>query len=493
MLFSVCAVWLSALPLLQDGRATLDEDPSAKIDFAKATRLDLSRCLLDFEAAVRAFDAREPAGAAKDETSVRIARVFDAATLSFFLGDGTRALHSMRRLEESLRETDAAARLAHSLCVRFEPAVGVVSQAAWPALTWTPFYSADMLQSAQEFEFVLVGPAPATSVVARLKLSGEKLGTAGAAAWSNAQAPVPGSYELRLGAKHLCALNVLGKAPSQLQHDFLVRWKAIAPPPTLAAAHFCAGERAKLLVDAPNPARSAEFMADPGLLAAQLEKEISALEKSKNPYRQRPGDLWRSMPRKQSGLAYRMYAPKAACGDEPHPLVIALHGAGGDENMFFDAYDLGRLRDLAEQHGFLLASPVNAFLGSGGQRAMLELIDLLSSDYAVDPARIYVLGHSMGAGAAAGLAGPLHDRLAGVVCLAGGFFSKAAKCAPILAIAADEDGIVGWRGIESSASKAREGGARIEFRRLPHLGHLTMVGPSLPAAVEWMLARKLER
>ena len=28
------------------------------------------------------------------------------------------------------------------------------------------------------------------------------------------------------------------------------------------------------------------------------------------------------------------------------------------------------------------------------------------------------------------------------------------------------------------AAKARESGARIELRRLPHLGHLTMVGPS---------------
>ncbi len=493
MLHSVCAVWLSALPLFQDGRAIEDGDSNGEINFAKATRLDLSRCLLDFEAAVRAFDAREPAGAAKDETSVRIARVFDAATLSFFLGDGTRALHSMRSLEESLSETDAATRLAHSLCLRFKPAVGLVSQAAWPALTWTPFYSPALEDNAQEFEFVLIGPGPSNSIVARLKLSGERLSAAGQAAWSAAQAPAAGRYEVRLGAKSFCALNVLDKPPPQLRKSFLDRLEAIQPTPALSAAHFCAGERAKLLVDAPNLARSAEFMADLGLLAAQLEDEISALEKSRNPYRQRPGDVWRSMPRKQSGLAYRMYAPKAACGDEPHPLVIALHGAGGDENMFFDAYDLGRLRDLAEQHGFLLASPVNAFLGAGGQRAMLELIELLSSDYAVDPARIYVLGHSMGAGAAAGLAGPLHDRLAGVVCLAGGFFSKSAQCAPILAIAADEDGIVAWRGIENSANKAREGGARIEFRRLPHLGHLTMVGPSLPAAVEWMLARKLER
>ncbi len=493
MLVSLFAVWLFALPHFQDGRAIEDEDPSAEVGFAKATRLDLSRCLLDFEAAVRAFDAREPAGAAKDETSVRIARVFDAATLSFFLGDGTRALHSMRSLEESLVATDAASRLAHSLCLRFEPAVGLVSQAAWPALTWTPFYSPAPEDNKQEFEFVLVGPAPMTNVVARLKLSGERLSATGQATWSTAQPPAAGRYEVRLGTKGFCALNVLDEPPSQLRKSFLDRLQAIAPKPALAAAHFCAVERAKLLVDAPNPARSAEFMADLGLLAAQLEDEISALEKSKNPYRQRPGDLWRSMPRKQSGLAYRMYAPKTACGDEPHPLVIALHGAGGDENMFFDAYDLGRLRDLAEQRGFLLVSPLNAFLGAGGQRAMLELIDGLSSDYAVDPTRIYLLGHSMGAGAAAGLAGPLHDRLAGVVCLAGGFFSKTAQCAPILAIAADEDGIVGWRGIESSANKAREGGARIDFRLLPHLGHLTMVGPALPAAVEWMLAHKLER
>lgn len=481
------ATWLPQQPA-QD-----DQDSEDEIEYATATRLDLSLCLLDLERAVRSFDSAEPTGEAKDQTAERIAQVIDRATLAFFLGDGRRALRSMRGLEESLGTPDAATRLAHTLCVRVQPAVGLSAMDSAATLGWTQFYAPQPEVAEQRFEFVLLGPQPATTVVARLKVSGAELSRAGSAVWPATDALAAGRYDIRLGACSLGHWNVLAKSPAVLRQGLLARLDAITPTANLAAALCSARARAGLLVDTPNPGRSAEFQADLAQIAEQVEGEVAALEAARDPYRRRPGDVWRALPKGSSTLPFRLFAPVSACGDEAHPLVIALHGAGGDENMFFDAYDLGRLRELAEARSFLLVSPQNVFFGDAGRRSMLELIEWVSGEYAVDPARIYLLGHSMGAGAAAALAGPLRDRLAGVVCLAGGVFTKSAGCAPILAIAAGADGVLGWKAIESSAAGARTAGAAIEFRLLEHLGHLTMVGPALPAAVDWMLSRKLQR
>ena len=99
----------------------------------------------------------------------------------------------------------------------------------------------------------------------------------------------------------------------------------------------------------------------------------------------------------------------------PAPLVIALHGLGGNEDAFFDFYDRAPVT-LAEQHGFLMAAPlgyrVDGFYGAtmGGapdaamrrrlelsETDVLEVVRLMRAHYNVDPNRIYLIGHSMGA------------------------------------------------------------------------------------------------
>jgi predicted peptidase len=128
-------------------------------------------------------------------------------------------------------------------------------------------------------------------------------------------------------------------------------------------------------------------------------------------------------------MPYRLVVPQNYSPAVGAPLVVALHGFGGDQNYFFQS--VPNLAELCEQYGFILVAPMGlaadgwygAPLGipgnaprSGGRppptpsrtaeqeasyRALSEadvmnVIGLVRAEYRIDPRRIYLMGHSMG-------------------------------------------------------------------------------------------------
>jgi len=228
----------------------------------------------------------------------------------------------------------------------------------------------------------------------------------------------------------------------------------------------------------------------PSEVLASLESEVEALRAGRDPYENRPGHLWRPALDAGVPVPMRLYVPRTDAPDRPRPLVIAMHGAGADEHMFTHAYGAGALTRLADEHDFIVASPNTNVVLSAASR-LGAAIDAVRSDYAVDPDRVYLLGHSLGAGAAAGLAGPYADRLAGVVCLAGGWnFPRSPEAPPILVMAPERDAIVPARRIREIAEEAQRAGAPLTFRLIPHQTHTLGVPAMLPAAIEWLLERR---
>jgi len=193
-----------------------------------------------------------------------------------------------------------------------------------------------------------------------------------------------------------------------------------------------------------------------------------------------------------SGTPARVYAPKEAAGEQLLPLVIALHGAGGDESMFPEGYGAGIIKSLADQHRFILISPANGPFSGGGE-FFDRIVESVSADYPVDPRRIYVVGHSMGGGVTTALAKSRSDKIAAACAIAGFGGAKAGtKIAPMLVIAAELDMLMPIARARKTGEAAAASGLPIEFRVLENYGHTLAVGAALPDVIPWLLKHKLQ-
>ncbi len=114
-------------------------------------------------------------------------------------------------------------------------------------------------------------------------------------------------------------------------------------------------------------------------------------------------------------MPYRVYVPTRYDRSRRYPLVVALHGLGANEDSFMDSY--GRtVPTLAEQRGYIVVTPLgfrsDGFYGFRlatdaspadrrrvelSEQDVMEVLARVRRDYAIDEARIYLMGHSMGA------------------------------------------------------------------------------------------------
>ena len=130
---------------------------------------------------------------------------------------------------------------------------------------------------------------------------------------------------------------------------------------------------------------------------------------------------------------YLLHVPPGYDGDERLPLVLFLHGRGGNGAQASRRYGMSR---LADQHRFLVAYPsgvdrqrgwrpdyyrqAERVGGNGSDLPFLTaLLDHLTASYAIDRRRVYAAGHSAGGIMSYALAGALSDRIAAVGVVAG--------------------------------------------------------------------------
>ena len=136
---------------------------------------------------------------------------------------------------------------------------------------------------------------------------------------------------------------------------------------------------------------------------------------------------------------------------KPAPLVLVLHGysaSGNFQNLYF------RLGDIADEEGFFIAAPDGTIdsmqkrfwnaipeccdfekSGVDDLHYLTGLIAEIRAAYAIDPKRIYVLGHSNGGAMAYRLACDASEQIAAIVSLAGPFFANSTTCAPTTPVA----------------------------------------------------------
>lgn len=241
-------------------------------------------------------------------------------------------------------------------------------------------------------------------------------------------------------------------------------------------------QRLKLRWDAPSKVRSAEFLIEPVTYEASLLAEMVSLERGEDPYALRRGDHWRTFIHGRRGLATRVFFPGAAA-ESAMPLVVAFHGAGGDENFLFEVAGQGRIKTLAERHGALVVAPFTIdFMSS--KKAFESLLAGIKADYDFDESRVFVVGHSMGAMTVAKLCQWAPERLAAAACIAGFTEQEFGPIPPIHVISGELDSIVPFAGVKSAAEAAASAGAPVRFTAMKDQGHTLL----LPAALDLVFA-----
>lgn len=172
---------------------------------------------------------------------------------------------------------------------------------------------------------------------------------------------------------------------------------------------------------------------------------------------------------------YHLHVPPVYDGSRMVPLVLVLHGAGSDGPGTY-LLTLGGWNRLSDREGFLLAYPDGignrwndgrSEDGPRGSKAddvgfLTALVERLSRDYRVDPARIYVTGISNGAFMSHRLA--CDTAWAAAIAPVAGQLSEdtARACSPrgpmpVLSIGGTRDSLVPWQGGEVSVGRRRLG------------------------------------
>jgi predicted esterase len=214
--------------------------------------------------------------------------------------------------------------------------------------------------------------------------------------------------------------------------------------------------------------------------------DIHAALKDDKPYftPDRPGDHWITVPTGEKGKTLtrcRLFVPEKLDAKTPVPLVLALHGAGGSENLFFEGYGAGHIVKLCKDRGWLLVAPGSG-LGFGLTPAppFGEILDELAKRYPVDAKRIYVVGHSMGASMTVDAIQKNPGKFAAAACLGGAGTIRKAEAfdgLPLFVGVGDKDfALKSSKALHAAAEKAK---AKATFKEYPDVEHLVIVREAL--------------
>lgn len=470
--------------------------PTPSVALAPAAKSDLILSYLRLE---RELQAAPPEDAAEGR---RTNVAFDEATGAFFGGSFGAALARLDTETATLRmgnDTLPQHIIAMSMQIRIEPPVWRTGLPE-PSLTAAPLYEVNFDRTHYDDPRIVIAlhdPSGGTISEREVVFSQDAKWPWSASVFDGA---MPG--DLRPGLYTVTARWAEGRsAPFEVG-----RWQVVAQSmdaqretnearintveklePGLARAVAMVRSRNALLTDAPSADNSAQWLADLSLLASGIDEEIRALEQGTDPFIGRAGDWWSRLPLGGVDSPIRVFIPEHL-PEGPAPLIIALHGMGGDENMFMDGYGAGAIKRLAEERGFVVVSPEASAMAY--PTSFDALVEAVSAWRAVDRERVFLVGHSMGAGIASSIARQRPQTVAGVALIAGaGSFPGAGADMPrTLVVGAETDMLVRAGMLQDAAQSARERGLPVESRTIANMGHTLVVGAALPEVIEWLLA-----
>lgn len=197
---------------------------------------------------------------------------------------------------------------------------------------------------------------------------------------------------------------------------------------------------------------------------------------------QKPGTKWIQLAREKSSQILRVEVPtdlpKNSDSIKTIPVLIALHGAGGSENMFFETYGAGRLVALAKQRGWIVVSPRQTMSGLGMD--VPKMLDALEEILPIDRNSVLLCGHSMGAAQAMSQVSRAPESIRAVAALGGGGAvrpSQAIESIPFFVAAGERD--FGKPRAKTLASQLKQSNCNVDYKEYPDVEHMVIVQAAL--------------
>jgi predicted peptidase len=221
-------------------------------------------------------------------------------------------------------------------------------------------------------------------------------------------------------------------------------------------------------------------------------------------------------------MPYRLYVPQNYDPATKTPLVVALHGYGGNQDYFFSAR--ADLPALLERHGFIFVAPMGYSAGgwygapldipgnrprSSGQPPppvtqtpeemrrerhlsetdVMNVLALVTQEYNVDPDRTFLMGHSMGGMGTYVLGQKYAEKWAAIAVMSGTLadvtydLARLRDMAVMLSAGEQEAAVV--EAAKAQIESLRALGITTELFVAPGATHGSMIAPTLPEVLEF--------
>ena len=247
---------------------------------------------------------------------------------------------------------------------------------------------------------------------------------------------------------------------------------------------------------------------------ANADTAVAALEAGTEPFARRTGDLKRHylLDAAHEVMPYRMLVPSSYAAGRAFPLIVALHGLGGTEDSFFDAYGK-KLPQLAEQRGYIIAAPLGYRVDGGygwglgtppadpsvrrntelSEMDVMQVLAQVRKHYNIDDSRIYLMGHSMGAIGTWKIA----PKYPGLWAALGAFSGQGApatvetmRSIPQFVVHGDADPTVNVAGSRAMVAAMKALDVDVKYVEVPGGNHIAVVEPNLAAMFDFFDVHK---
>ena len=201
-------------------------------------------------------------------------------------------------------------------------------------------------------------------------------------------------------------------------------------------------------------------------------------------------------------MEYALFVPSGYDKEKKAPLVIALHGLGGNPQQFMRTRGL---TEQAEKRGYVVAAPMGynergwygarglkgaktdpENLGELSEKDVMNVLGIVKKEYSIDPNRVYLMGHSMGGGGTWHLGLKFADEWAALAPIAPAIFGRSPtelekiKSTPVILVQGDKDPLVPVAGARRWADQMKKFEMTYDYIEVEGGDHGSVVAQNVP-------------